>query len=108
MDQFATSTGVFGPLFDGAGPLEDGTLRGERIARNVAALAGEDDADGWLVQQLFEYTGFALFHAGSLLPRADERSLNARVAEMLKPLRALVDAGPSSRRGASISNAPRG
>jgi hypothetical protein len=98
VDGFATSTGVFVPLFDGAGPLEDGSLRGERIARNVAALAGEDDADGWLVQQLFEYTGFALFHAGSLLPRGDEASLNARVAEMLKPLRAAAESGPSSRR----------
>jgi hypothetical protein len=108
VDQFATSTGVFVPLFDGAGPLEDGTLRGERIARNVAALAGEDDADGWLVQQLFEYTGFALFHAGSLLPRADEASLNARVAEMLKPLRAIVEGGPASRRPPPASSRPRG
>ena len=108
IDQFATSTGVFGPLFDGAGPLEDGSLRAERIARNVAALAGEDDADGWLVQQLFEYTGFALFHAGSLLaPRGDEASLNARVAEMVKPLRALSDGAAPSRRSPT-SNPQRG
>jgi hypothetical protein len=106
IDQFATSTGVFGPLFDGAGPLEDGSLRAERIARNVAALAGEDDADGWLVQQLFEYTGFTLFHAGSLLPRGGEASLNARVAEMLKPLRALTE-GAQSRRSPT-SNPQRG
>jgi hypothetical protein len=103
IDQFATSTGVFVPLFGGAGPLEDGSLRADRIARNVAALAGEDDADGWLVQQLFEYTGFTLFHAGSLLPRSEEASLNARVAEMLKPLRALAEGGAQSRRSTPSS-----
>src|SRR5262249_28247766 len=85
------------PLFGGEGPLTDGSLREDRIARNVAALAGEEDADGWLVEQLFEYTGFALFHAGSLLPRGDEASLNAHVAEMLKPLRAVAERGPQFR-----------
>ena len=85
VDQFATSTGVYGPLFSGAGPLDDGSLRGEGVARNVGALAGEDDADAWLSQQLFEYAGFALFHAGSLLAREAEAGLNARVGEMLKP-----------------------
>jgi hypothetical protein len=91
VDQFATSTGVYGPLFSGAGPLEDGSLRGEGVARNVGALAGEDDTDGWLAQQLFEYAGFALFHAGSLLPRDVEAGLNARVAEMLKPFHPTAD-----------------
>jgi len=82
VEQFATGAGVFGPLFDGAGPLDDGTLRAERVVRNVAALAGEDP-DEWLTQQLFEYVGFALFHAGSLLPRDAEAALNARVSETL-------------------------
>jgi hypothetical protein len=98
VEQFVMSTGVFVPLLDGAGPLEDGSLRPERVARNVAALAVEEDAEAWLVQQLFEYTGFALFHAGSLLAREDEKSLNARVAEMLKPLRQQPEGGPPSRR----------
>jgi hypothetical protein len=98
VEQFVMSTGVFVPLLDGAGPLEDGSLRPERVARNVAALAVEEDAEAWLVQQLFEYTGFALFHAGSLLPREDEKSLNARIAEMLKPLRQQPEGGPPSRR----------
>jgi hypothetical protein len=105
LEQFATSTGVFVPLFGGEGPQEDGSLNADRIARNVAALAGEDDPDAWLVQQLFEYTGFALFQAGSLLPRGEEAAINARVSEMLKPLRAVSERNPQSRQ--SISNPQR-
>jgi hypothetical protein len=89
LEQFATSTGVFVPLFAGAGPEEDGSVRADRVARNVATVAGDADgaSDVWLTQQLLEYAGFALFHAGSLLPREKEAQLNARVAEILKPLR---------------------
>jgi hypothetical protein len=87
IEQFAIGSGVYMPLLNGAGPLEDGTLRPDRIARNVAALAGEEHPDAWLSEQLFEYVGFALFHAGSLLPRDVERTLDERVAELLKPLR---------------------
>jgi hypothetical protein len=105
LEQFATSTGVYVPLFDGAGPMPDGSLHAERVARNVAALAG-DDGDAWLVQQVFEYAGFALFHAGSLLPRDAEVALNARVAEMLKPLRQHTDAGAPSSRQADPSSTP--
>jgi hypothetical protein len=84
--QFTMSTGVYTPLFNGAGPHEDGSMGAARIASNVAALAGEE-SDSWLTQQLLEYAGFALFHAGTLLPRDAEPGLNARVAEMLRPLR---------------------
>ena len=98
IEQFAVGSGVFMPLLNGAGPLEEGTLRPERIARNVAALAGEEDPDGWLAEQLFEYVGFALFHAGSLLPRDVQRALDARVAELLRPLRRGPDGNnPPSR-----------
>jgi hypothetical protein len=94
--RFATGGGIFDPLFQAAGPAADGTLRPDRVARNVAVLAG-DDPDAWLIQQLFEYTGFALFHAGSLLPRDVESTLNATVAEMLKPLRQSEGAPPSRK-----------
>jgi hypothetical protein len=93
LEHFASSTGVFGPLFAGAGPQRDGALSPERIARNVASLAG-NEPDAWLVQQFFEYTGFALFHAGSLLSRTEEAALNARVAVMLRPLRQHSEAAP--------------
>jgi hypothetical protein len=95
--RFATGAGIFDPLFQGAGPLPDGTLKPERIGRNVAALAG-GEPDVWLVQQLYEYIGFALFQAGSLLPRESETALNAAVAEILKPLRQGETAPPPTSR----------
>jgi Domain of unknown function (DUF4388) len=99
LEQFAMSTGVYVPLFSGAGPGEDGALRGERIAQNVAAIgAGAGDSgDAWLTQQLLEHAGFALFEAGSFLSREAEAALNARVAEILRPLRQPTEgATPSS------------
>ena len=47
-------------------------------------------------QQLYEYVGFALFQAGSLLPREAEVELNATVAEILKPMRQAEAPAPSS------------
>jgi Domain of unknown function (DUF4388) len=103
LEQFSASTGVYVPLFEGAGPQGDGTVRPDRIVRNLAGLAGQDES--WLVQQLFEYAGFALFQAGTLLPRSAEVKLAARVAEMLKPLRQQNDgAKPPSLRPPPISS----
>jgi hypothetical protein len=97
LGRFATGAGIYDPLFQGAGPQPDGTLKPERVARNLAVLAG-DEPDAWLVQQLYEYVGFALFQAGSLLSRDAETSLNATVAEILKPLRQSEGGSPASRR----------
>jgi hypothetical protein len=99
IDQFATGTGVYPALFAGAGPTVDGSLRSDRVARNVVAWVGEDRPDAWLTQQLFEYAGFALFHAGSLLARDTEATLNMRVAQMLSPFRQQPEAGPFASRG---------
>jgi hypothetical protein len=98
LEQFVMSTGVYVPLFSGAGPGEDGALRAERIAQNVAGIAdgSHPSSDAWLTQQLAEHAGFALFHAGSLLPREAEAALNARVAEILRPLRQSSEGPPSS------------
>jgi hypothetical protein len=95
--RFATGGGVYDPLFMGAGPLPDGTLKPQRIANNIAALAGEDP-DAWLVQLMNDYVGFALFQAESLLPREAQGSLMMQVMEILKPVRPLTDSpGPISR-----------
>lgn len=94
--RFATGGGVYDPLFQGAGPLPDGSFRPERLGKNLAALAG-DDPDAWLIQLMHDYVGFALFQAGSLLPRPIEKQLASTVAEILKPLRP-VDSAPLSRR----------
>ena len=96
LSRFATGGGVYDPLFMGAGPLQDGTLKPDRIGRNIAALAGEDP-DAWLVELMNDYVGFALFQAESLLSRDAQATLLARVTEILKPLRPLIDAGPRSR-----------
>ena len=95
LSRFATGGGVYDALFQGAGPLEDGSLKPDRVARNLVALAG-DDPDTWLMQLLHEYVGFALFHAGSLLPRDVETGLASAVTELLKPVRT-TDAGATSR-----------
>ncbi|WP_394828869.1 DUF4388 domain-containing protein [Pendulispora albinea] len=84
--RFATGGGVYDALFQGAGPLPDGSFRPERVARNLVKIAG-DDPDAWLMQLLHEYVGFALFHAGSLLPREVEAGLVNAVTELLKPVR---------------------
>jgi hypothetical protein len=94
--RFATGGGVYDPLFQGAGPLPDGSFRPDRVEKNLAALAG-DDPDAWLIQLMHDYVGFALFQAGSLLPRGEEARLTQTVADLLKPLRP-VDSSPLSRR----------
>jgi hypothetical protein len=88
LSRFATGALVFDPLFFGAGPHPNGAFAAERVSRNLAAVAGEDP-DAWLVQLLEEYVGFALFQAGSLLPRDSEAALAGQVAEVLKPVRSL-------------------
>ena len=82
-------------MFQGAGPLSDGTLKPERVERNLAALAG-DDPDAWLTQLMLDYIGFALFQAGSLLPRDAEARLSASVGDRLQPLRPL-ESSPLTR-----------
>lgn len=94
--RFATGGGVYDPLFMGAGPLADGTLKPSRIANNIAALAGEDP-DAWLVGLMNDYVGFALFQAESLLPREQQSVLMTQVMEFLKPVRPLLEAQPFSR-----------
>lgn len=100
--RFATGGGVYDPLFIGAGPLADGSFNAERLGRNLVALAG-DDPDAWLLQLLHEYVGFALFHAGSLLPREAESALGSRVNELLKPVR-VAEAPPPTPSHASALN----
>ena len=105
LEQFAASTGTYVPLLDGAGPLDDGSLRPERIGKNARVLAG-GDAERWLAAQLFDYAGFALFHAGSLLSRDEETALKERVTEMLKPLRQQLDGNTPSDWMKAPSGAP--
>jgi len=95
LSRFATGGGVYDPLFMGAGPQKDGTLKPHRIANNIAALAGADP-DAWLVGLMNDYVGFALFQAESLLPREVQAKLLVDVLELLKPVRP-VEGNPISR-----------
>ncbi len=104
--RFATGGGVYDPLFSGAGPKPDGSFNAEKLARNLVALAGEDP-DAWLMQLLHEYVGFALFHAGSLLPREVEAALGARVTDLLKTVR-VVEAPNAPSQNAPPANALAG
>jgi hypothetical protein len=85
LSRFATGGGIYDPLFMAAGPLPDGTFKPERVANNIAALAG-DDPDSWITQLMMDYVGFGLFHSESLLPREAHQRLTEAVSEMLKPL----------------------
>lgn len=82
---FATSGGIYDALFMGAGPRDDGTLDEERIAKNIALLV-EDDAEAQLATWLYEYVAFALFDAGSELPKQEEQALSKTVSERIKLL----------------------
>jgi hypothetical protein len=96
LSRFATGGGIYDPLFMGAGPQQsDGTLKPNRIASNIAALAGEDP-DAWLVGLMNDYVGFALFHAESLLPREVHQKVIADVMEMTKPVRPLLEGSATS------------
>lgn len=93
--RFATGGGIYDPLFMGAGPLADGTLKPSRIANNIAALAGADP-DAWLVGLMNDYVGFALFQAESLLSRDEKDALQRQVSDALKPVKPLLES-PFSR-----------
>lgn len=96
--RFATGGGVYDPLFLGAGPATDGSLRGERVQRNLAAIAGED-SDTFLATLMNDYVQFALFQAEAMLPRETHETLRVLTEETLKPLRPLLVASPNQTKG---------
>jgi hypothetical protein len=104
---FATGGGIYDPLFMGAGPLPDGTLKPNRIANNISALAS-DDPDAWLVGLMNDYIGFALFQAESLLPRDQQVALMTQVMDLLKPVRPLLEPPPFSRASTPSFGPPPG
>jgi hypothetical protein len=70
--------------------LPNGTLRADRLARNIAAFGG-DDADSWLISLLNDYVGFALFQAESMLSRQGHGALVGEVTAMLNILHAVKE-----------------
>ncbi|HEU4408464.1 MAG TPA: DUF4388 domain-containing protein [Polyangiaceae bacterium] len=82
---FASSSGVYDPLFFAAGPEADGSVRAERIVTNIASLAGDDPLHT-LSQWLYDYAAFGLFAARSLVPGDAGHELSRQVAELIAPL----------------------
>jgi hypothetical protein len=77
---FAVGAGVYDILFRGAGPAPDGSLIADRVADNASLVARGDDPERILKQMLFDYVGFALFSAGSVLGPEKEAELSRRSA----------------------------
>jgi Domain of unknown function (DUF4388) len=103
LGRFATGAGVYDPLFTEAGPAQNGSFKGDRIAKNLAAIAGAEE-DAFLLQLLGDYVGFALFQAESLLEREVHRALSASVNAILAPLMPNTEASPNgSKRPSMIS-----
>ena len=80
LSSFAVGAGVYDILFRGAGPERDGTLKGDRVADNASLVARGDDPERILKQMLYDYVGFALFSAGSVLGPEKEAELSRKAA----------------------------
>jgi len=98
---FAATNPGYAELFAGAGPADDGTLDGGRIAANVARANvppndGGPTAEERLAERLHEYASYALFLARPHLRRAEDARaaragegsgrLSQRVVELLQPI----------------------
>jgi hypothetical protein len=85
LSSFASGAGLYDMLFQGAGPLEDGTLRADQVAANVGLVAhGQPELT--LRQMLHEYVGFGLFCAGAALGSDMEGELKRRVGPTVSRL----------------------
>jgi hypothetical protein len=79
---FAVGAGVYDILFRGAGPDAGGALDAERVADNASLVAHGEDPERILKQMLFDYVGFGVFSAGSVLGPEREAQLNHQVAAL--------------------------
>jgi hypothetical protein len=82
---FTAGAGIYDMIFRGAGPRADGSLDAERVAENVATVAGGDPED-YLQSRLHDYVSFALFSAESTLGSADRGALEEELAAHLGSL----------------------
>ena len=79
LSSFAAGAGVYDILFRGAGPDAGGALAAERVADNASLVAQGEDPERILKQMLFDYVGFAVFSAGSILGPEKEADLSHQV-----------------------------
>jgi hypothetical protein len=83
---FAIGAGVYEILFRGSGPERSGALDAQRVADNAELVAHGEDPERILKQMLYDYVGFAVFSAGSLLGPEKEGELSRRVTAVTAPL----------------------
>jgi hypothetical protein len=73
----AASAPRLAQAFEGAGPSDDWTFDGERVAANVAKLRDPDSVEDALARWLHEHASYALFLARPHLLRAQARAATA-------------------------------
>jgi hypothetical protein len=80
LTSFAVGAGVYDILFRGAGPDGLGSFAADRVAENAALVTHGEDPERILKQMLFDYVGFAVFSAGSVLGPEKEAELSRQVS----------------------------
>lgn len=83
LSSFAVGAGVYDILFRGAGPDAAGALDAERVADNASLVAHGEDPERILKQMLYDYVGFAVFSAGSILGPEKESELSRHVGAVI-------------------------
>jgi hypothetical protein len=83
---FAAGAGVYDILFRGAGPDESGSFDAIRVAENAGFVSHGEDPERILKQMLYDYVGFAVFSAGSVLGSEKEADLSRQVNAIIARL----------------------
>jgi hypothetical protein len=83
---FAIGAGVYEILFRSAGPDATGVLVAQKVAENAENVAHGEDPDRIVKQMLYDYVGFAVFSAGSVLGPEKEADLSRRVMAIIARL----------------------
>jgi hypothetical protein len=104
---FAGRSPVYGELFAGAGPQDDGTLDAVRVEGNLAAMRERANEDA-LAACLHDYASYALFLARPHLQREEQGRTGAprprislRVSALLEPI-APQKSGSNHRGGTKV------
>jgi hypothetical protein len=83
---FAIGAGVYEILFRAAGPERSGGFDAAKVAENATLVAHGEDPERILKQMLYDYVGFAVFSAGSVLGPEKEADLSRRVTAIITRL----------------------
>lgn len=86
LSTFLSGWGSYRELYDGAGPSESGRFDRDRILANLRSAQVSSKLD-YLYQAFNEYLCFALFAAGSVLRRDEEKKLSKRIEDLLAEIR---------------------